>query len=105
VLGNPLTAQNVYFFAPAGNLASKSVKTDEFGRATASVSYSFTGTYALVAAVGKSYIATQTWIQVSPDNPPPPQPPPSQPQPPQVLTIQISQGNNQQIPVQQVRVD
>jgi|GEM_PF-1076729 len=102
VLGNPLTAQEVYFFAPAGNLASKSVKTDEFGRATVSISYSFTGTYALVAAVGKSYIATQTWIQVSPDNPPPPQPPPSQPQPPQVLTIQISQGDNQQIPVQQV---
>jgi sugar lactone lactonase YvrE len=108
VLGNPLTAQTVYFFAPANNTMPKSATTDELGRVSTSVFYGTTGSYQLFAAVSTSYIATQMWIQVHAENPPPPpsqpvQPPPSPPaQPlPQVLTVQVSQGDNQRIPVQQ----
>lgn len=102
-LGNPLTAQEVAFFAPFSQVTPKVTKTDNQGMAlTTLASYSSTGSYPIFAAMSERYIATQTVINVQSNDPPPviPVSSPSQPTP-VVLNIQVSQGNNQRIPVKQ----
>jgi sugar lactone lactonase YvrE len=102
-LGNPLTAQEVTFFAPFSQVTPNVTKTDNQGMAlTTLASYTSTGSYPLFAAMSEHYIATQTVINVQSNDPSPGvTPTSSSPQPPPVVNIRVSQGNNQRIPVKQ----